>query len=141
VSLPVRAAGYGVLIWLAGFVWGTVVFMTPALDAAPPIPYVSAHPAISFPLLVLFPLLAYRFAGRLLGAGRDRQAGAGTRGSGLSIGVGFALVNALLDAVVLVGLFSGGWSFFANASVWVAYASLVAGGRAAGRGRVQELRP
>jgi hypothetical protein len=27
-----RALGYALLIWLSGFVWGSVVFMTPALE-------------------------------------------------------------------------------------------------------------
>jgi hypothetical protein len=57
-----RALAYALLIWITGFVWGTVVFMTPAMKEVPAIPYVSRYPLISFPLLILFPLIAYVLA-------------------------------------------------------------------------------
>ena len=41
-----KALGFAILIWIIGFVWGSVVFMTPPLKATPAIPYVSANPAI-----------------------------------------------------------------------------------------------
>jgi hypothetical protein len=43
-----RALGYALLIWLSGLIWGSVVFMTPALRNVAAIPYVSRYPAISF---------------------------------------------------------------------------------------------
>jgi hypothetical protein len=43
-----KAFGLAVLIWLVGFVWGSIVFMTPTLKATQPIPYISSNPAISF---------------------------------------------------------------------------------------------
>ena len=59
-----RALGYALLIWLSGFVWGSVVFMTPTLRNIAAIPYVSRYPAISFPLLLLWLLIAYLLARR-----------------------------------------------------------------------------
>ena len=38
---PFKAIGFAVLIWIVGFVWGSIVFMTPALKATAPIPYIS----------------------------------------------------------------------------------------------------
>jgi hypothetical protein len=119
-----KAIGFGVVIWLAGFVWGTVVFMTPALKGIPSIPWVSRYPAISFPLLLLFPLLAYWFA--------PKCAASGVAERGVPpIGWIFASVNLLLDALVLVGAFKSGWEHFAFASVWLAYALLAVTAHAA----------
>lgn len=44
-----KALGFAILIWIIGFVWGSIVLMTPALRNVAPIPYVSRNPAISFP--------------------------------------------------------------------------------------------
>jgi hypothetical protein len=49
-----KALAYASLIWVSGFVWGSMVFMTPALRNIPAIPYVSRYPAISFPLLIVW---------------------------------------------------------------------------------------
>jgi hypothetical protein len=47
-----RAIAYAVLIWITGFAWGSVVFMTPSLKSVSSILYVSRYPAISFPVLI-----------------------------------------------------------------------------------------
>jgi len=57
-----QTIAFAVLIWVIGFMWGTVVFMTPALKDIPSLPMLSRYPAITFPLLPLFPWLAYVFA-------------------------------------------------------------------------------
>src|SRR5215510_5794493 len=57
-----KALGFAILIWIIGFVWGSFVFMTPALKATPAIPYVSANPAISFPILLVWIPITYLFA-------------------------------------------------------------------------------
>ena len=54
-----RTLAYAILIWIVGFMWGMVVFMTPALKGLPSIPYVSRYPAISFPVLIIWILLTY----------------------------------------------------------------------------------
>ncbi|MGI8732426.1 MAG: hypothetical protein ACR2LM_03875 [Pyrinomonadaceae bacterium] len=51
---PVKAFLYAVVIWVVGFIWGSVVFMTPALRAVAPIPYVSSNPAITFPIILIW---------------------------------------------------------------------------------------
>lgn len=114
-----KALGLAVLIWLAGFIWGMVVFMVPALKEIPSIPYVSRYPAISFPLLVVFAVLAYLFAGMRLKE-HERMGAAGFR-----LGLTFAVVNMLLDLLVLVVVFKTGWQFFESVTIWLAYAILL----------------
>lgn len=111
-----RAVAYALLLWITGFVWGTVVFMTPALKSFPAIPYVSRFPAISFPLLLLWPFLAYLLARSYL----QRTSGDKVR-EGLRLGLTFALVNFLLDLLVLVLLFKNGFGFFVYLTIWLAY--------------------
>ena len=110
-----RALGYALLIWLSGFVWGSVVFMTPALRNVAAIPYVSRYPAISFPLLILWPLITYLLARSYLKGTTD------TASEGLRLGLLFAVVNLILDLLVLVLLFKNGLGYFASATVWLAY--------------------
>ena len=111
----VRALAYSLLIWITGFVWGSVVFMTPALKAVPAIPYVSRYPLISFPLLIVWPLLAY-----LLARGYLKRTAA-PADEGLRLGLLFATVNFVLDLLVLVLLFKNGLGYFASLTVWLAY--------------------
>jgi len=110
-----RALGYALLIWLSGFVWGSVVFMTPALRNVAAIPYVSRYPAISFPLLLLWLLITYLLARSYLKAATDKDA------EGFRLGVVFATVNLVLDLLVLVLLFKNGFAYFASLTVWLAY--------------------
>ena len=115
-----RAVAYAVFIWITGFVWGSVVFMTPALNAISPIPNVSSHPAISFPLLLLWPFLTYLLARSYL-----KRVSGDRGGEGLKLGATFALVSFLLDLLVLVILFKNGFSFFAYLTIWLAYLILL----------------
>jgi len=111
----IRALGYAVLIWIIGFSWGTVVFMTPALRNISAIPFVSRYPAISFPVLIIWLLIAYLLAGRYLRAATDEAS------EGLRLGLMFAVVNLLLDLLILVLLFKNGFGYFASFTVWLAY--------------------
>ncbi|HSS22140.1 MAG TPA: hypothetical protein VLL54_18870 [Pyrinomonadaceae bacterium] len=121
-----KALGYAALIWLVGFAWGTVVFITPALKSVPSIPYVSRFPAISFPvLLISFPVLLIWIPVAYLLA-RSYLKTTGEPGSeGLRLGVTFAVVNLLLDLLVLVLLFKNGFVYFASLTVWLAYLILI----------------
>ena len=114
-----RALAYAVLLWITGFIWGMVVFMTPALKNIPSIPYVSRYPAISFPVLVLWLLITYLLARSYLRMTTDKSA------EGLKLGVLFALVNFVLDLLVLVILFKNGFGYFASLTVWLAYLILL----------------
>jgi hypothetical protein len=109
-----KAIAYGVLIWVIGFAWGSVVFMT-ALKNIPPIPYVSRYPAISFPLLVAWILLGYLLARGYLKTVDDKA------NEGLRLGFVFAVVNLLLDLLVIVWLFRNGLGYFPSFTVWLAY--------------------
>lgn len=110
-----KALGYSVLIWIVGFVWGSVVFMTPALKSFAAIPYVSRYPAISFPLLLLWLILGYVLARSYLKTVNDKGS------EGFKLGVMFAVVNLVLDLLVLVLLFKNGLAYFASLTVWLAY--------------------
>jgi len=114
-----RALAYAALIWVVGFAWGSVVFMTPGLKAVLPIPYVSSNPAISFPVLLVWLPLAYLLARSYLRTAPNPGA------EGLRLGSVFAEVNLLLDVLVLVVALQAGWGYFASASVWLGYALLL----------------
>ena len=100
---PVRAFAYAVLIWVVGFIWGSIVFMTPALRSTPPIPYVSSNPAISFPIILLWTILTLLLARSYLRAAQDKER------EGIRLGLMFAMVNFVLDLVVLVFLLKAGY--------------------------------
>ena len=116
---PFRAFAYAVLIWVVGFIWGSIVFMTPALRSTPPIPYVSRNPAISFPIILLWTLLTLLLARSYLTAAREKER------EGFRLGLVLVIVNFFLDLVVLVFLLKTGFSYFVSASVWFAYTSLL----------------
>ena len=111
-----RALAFAVLIWIVGFMWGMVVFMTPALKGLPSIPYVSRYPAISFPLLLAWPILTYLLARSYL-----KKTSGDKAAEGLKLGFTFALVNFLLDLLFLVILFKNGFAFFGYLTIWLAY--------------------
>jgi hypothetical protein len=113
-----RALAYAVLIWITGFVWGSIVFMTPALKSIPSIPYISRYPAIS-PILLLWIVLTYLLARNYLRRADDPAS------EGLRLGFLFALINFTLDLLILVLLFGSGFVYFAFLSVWIAYLILI----------------
>jgi hypothetical protein len=116
---PWKALGYAVLLWVIGFVWGSVVFMTPALKQVPAIPYVSSNPAISFPILLIWLVVTYPLAKSYLKSADDKVS------SGLKLGMVFSGVNALLDLLFLVLLLRAGFSYFAYLTVWLGYLLLL----------------
>jgi hypothetical protein len=113
-----KAIGYGVLIWVVGFVWGSIVFMTPSLKGIPSIPYVSSNPAISFPIIALWIPLTYLVARQFLKNSKTPEA------HGIKLGLAFSEVNFVLDVIILVILLKAGVIYFAAASIWLAYAML-----------------
>jgi hypothetical protein len=114
-----KALLYALLIWIVGFVWGSFVFMTPALKGVSPIPYVSRNPAISFPVLAMWLVLTYILARSFF------RSSAAPADDGLRLGLTFAVVNFILDLVVLVILLKTGVDYFVSLSVWVAYVILL----------------
>ena len=114
-----KALFYSVLLWVIGFVWGSIVFMTPALKAVAPIPYISKNPAISFPILIMWLIATYLLAKNYLKAADDKVA------EGLKLGIVFSAVNLLLDLIVLVLLLKTGFSYFVSLTVWLAYFMLL----------------
>ena|SRR5687767_1739054 len=110
-----KAVGFAVLIWIVGFVWGSIVFMTPALKATPPVPYISNNPAISLPILLIWIPLIYFLARAYLSQVNDPDR------EGFKLGLIFAATNFILDLVVLVILLKAGAGYFAAASIWFAY--------------------
>lgn len=121
-DLPYRigkALIYAVLLWVIGFVWGSIVFMTPALKTVAPIPYVSRNPAISFPILIMWLIVTYLLAKSYLKTAPDKVA------EGLKLGIVFSAVNILLDLLILVLLLKAGFSYFVSLTVWLAYFMLL----------------
>jgi hypothetical protein len=116
---PVKALLYAILLWVTGFIWGSIVFMTPALKAVEPIPYISSNPAISFPILIGWILLTWLLAKNYLKGAGD------TAAEGLKFGIVLAAVNFILDLVVLVVLLKAGAMYFASLTVLIAYAMLI----------------
>jgi len=114
----VKAISYGVVIWVVGFVWGSIVFMTPLLKSVPPIPYLSSNPVISFPIIAIWVPLAYLLARNFLKDSKNPVA------DGTKLGIVFSEVNFVLDIIVLVVLFGAGMGYFAAASIWLGYAML-----------------
>lgn len=114
-----KALGFAILIWIIGFVWGSIVFMTPALKNVAPIPYISRNPAISFPILLMWLVVTYLLAKNYLGTVTSPAA------EGLKLGLVFCEVNFLLDLIVLVFLLKTGAGYFASATVWLAYSMLL----------------
>ena len=113
-----KALMYAVLLWVIGFIWGSIVFLTPALKASP-IPYVSSNPAISFPILIMWLMISYLLAKNYLKGATEKVA------EGLKLGLTFSIVNAILDLVVLVLLLKAGFGYFASLTVWLAYSMLL----------------
>ena len=107
-----------IAVWLLGFVWGSVVFMTPPLKNVSPIPFVSSNPAISFPILIVWIPTAY-FLTRLYLRGTER-----TRREALKFGGVLAGVNVVLDLLVLVLALGAGFGYFVSLTVWLGYALL-----------------
>ena len=116
---PIKALGFAILIWIIGFVWGSIVFMTPTLKNVSPIPYVSRNPAISFPILLIWLVVTYFLARNYLAGTKNPDA------EGIKLGLVFSLVNFALDLLVLVLLLKTGVSYFASATVWLAYLILL----------------
>ena len=114
-----KALAFAILIWIIGFVWGSFVFMTPALKATRAIPYVSSNPAISFPILLVWIIVAY-FLARLYLSGATNPTA-----EGLKLGFVFSGVNFVLDLFVLVFLLTAGASYFASVTVWLGYVILL----------------
>jgi hypothetical protein len=114
-----RALGFAILIWLTEFIWGSIVFMMPSLKSVASMRYVSRNPAISFPLLILWPVLIYLLARNFLKGATNKPA------QGIKLGLVFWIVNFCLDLVVLVFLLKTGFDYFASLTVWIAYGLLL----------------
>ena len=130
---PFKAIGFAVLIWIVGFVWGSIVFMIPALKATQPIPFISSNPAISIPILLIWIPLIYFLARAYLSKinNPDRE--------GFKLGLIFSATNFILDLVVLVLLLKAGTGYFAAVSIWLAYFLLIIIPWLTGRSRQKAL--
>jgi hypothetical protein len=113
-----KALIYAVLLWVIGFVWGSIVFMTPALKTFSAIPYVSSNPAISFPILFIWLIVTYFIAKSYLKTADDKA------DQGLKLGIMFSVGNVVLDLLLLVLLFKAGFSYFISLTVWLGYVML-----------------
>ena len=113
-----KALAYAILLWVIGFFWGSIVFMTPALKTVSRIPYVSSNPAISFPILLIWLVVTCILAKSYLRTADDKT------DQGLKLGIMFSVVNIVLDLLVLVMLLKTGFSYFISLTVWLGYLML-----------------
>ncbi|HEX7296559.1 MAG TPA: hypothetical protein VF251_12440 [Pyrinomonadaceae bacterium] len=113
-----KAIAYGVVIWIVGFIWGSIAFMTPSLKSTPPLSYVSSNPAISFPIIALWIPLTFLLARHVLKYSRTPDA------DGIKLGLAFSGINFVLDVIILVILLKAGVVYFAAASIWLGYGML-----------------
>ena len=113
-----KSIAHAVLIWIVGFVWGMIVFMTPPLKSIPSVPFVSKFPAVSVPLLIVYVFLIYYLAKRYLAHADDRRIEA------WKYGITLLLTSAILDTLVIVVAFKG-HDYFSYLSIWIAYALLL----------------
>jgi hypothetical protein len=117
---PLRAAAFGLVLWLVGVVIGSVVFAIPQLRTAPEVPHLAANPFITVPIITLWPILSWATArGDISSAAEPRE-------EGIRIGVVYLVVNLLLDLVLVVGAMGAGLHFYAFAGLWAAYSVLLA---------------
>ncbi len=116
---PLKALWYAVLLWLIGFVWGMIVFMTPALKDIPAVPYISKYPAVSAPLIVAYFIIIFLLTKRYLGDADKKAA------EGLKLGAAIFLVNIILDALVYVVLLKSS-DYFTYFSIWLFYILAIA---------------
>jgi hypothetical protein len=114
----IKAIAYGVVIWVVGFIWGSIVFMTPSLKSVRPIPFFSSNPVISFPIIAVWLPLTYLLARNFLKDSKNPEA------HGIKLGVVFSEVNFVLDIIVIIILLRAGIGYFAAASIWLGYTIL-----------------
>jgi len=114
-----KAFLYAILLWVIGFLWGSIVFMTPGLKTISAIPYVSSNPAISLPILIIWLIVTYLLARNYLKAADDPVA------EGLRLGIVLSVVNIVLDLLVLVFLLKAPLTYFISLTVWLGYFMLL----------------
>lgn len=115
---PVTALLLAIVLWMIGFVWGSIVLMTPSLKAAASIAFVSSNPWISFPILIVWLPICFLLSKRYLGSLQNPA------GEGMKLGAVFSVTNFVLDLLVLVFAFKTGFQYFASLSVIAGYALL-----------------
>jgi hypothetical protein len=113
-----KSLGHGLLIWIVGFVWGMVVFMTPALKDIISVPYITKFPAVTIPLLIIYVFLVHLLAKRYLQNATNKKIEA------WKYGIMLLLVNFVLDFLVIVLAFKS-TDYFSYLSIWLAYAILL----------------
>lgn len=122
-----KALGYGCLLWVTSFVWGSIIFMMPQTRSLSAIPYIARNPALSFPLLVIWPALTWLLSKSYLRGAGDKVV------EGVKLGRLFLIVNLILNHLVLVMLLKNGANFYLSLSLWLAYLSLLIAPWLAGR--------
>lgn len=123
---PGKVLSYAFLLWLIGFIWGTIVFMLPVLKNLSEIPYISKYPAVSAPLLAVYFIILFILARKYV-EDTDKKAA-----EGLKFGAVIFIVNFILDILIYYIMFKSA-DYFAYVSIWFYYAMAVAVPRYTGR--------
>ncbi|WP_305065333.1 hypothetical protein [Methanococcoides sp.] len=105
------------MIWIIGFIWGCIVFSTPALSAIPSIEYISKMPAITLLLFVVLPILAIYFTKAYLKDTKDKAEEAKL------LGITFLMTNLALDLAMYLTIYDK--DYYSYLSIWIYYALLL----------------
>lgn len=116
---PRRAIALGFALWLLGMAVGGVVFAFPALRNVSPIPYVSANPFITLPILTLWAVATWTGTRRAVHRSRDAKA------EGVRFGMTLLVINVAMDLLVVVFMLRRGLEFYSFLGPWVAYLVLI----------------
>jgi len=103
---------------MVGFIWESIVHITPTLSAIPSIEYISKTPAIALPLLVILPILTIYLTKTYLKDTKDKVEEAKL------LGITFLSVNLALDLAMYLMIYDK--SYLPYLLIWIHYALLLA---------------
>lgn len=106
IKKPVKGILLGLLIWITGFIIGSIVMMMAGMEM------------IGIVMIFVMPVLAALVAWWYLRKNPRMS-------EGLKLGIIWIVINAVLDILVLVLAFGNGFSYFASWTVWVGYAEML----------------
>ena len=106
IKKPVKGVLMGLLLWVAGFIAGSIVMIMAGMDM------------IGIVMIFVMPVIAALIAMWYLKKNPGMS-------EGLKLGLIWIIISAVLDMLVLVLAFGNGFSYFASWTVWVGYAEML----------------
>ena len=106
IKKPVKGVLMGLLLWVAGFIAGSIVMIMAGMDM------------IGIVMIFVMPVIAALIAMWYLKKNPGMS-------EGLKLGLIWIIISAVLDMLVLVLAFGNGFSYFASWTVLVGYAEML----------------